>query len=91
MVIKRIEILLTWQNVPFHSAHRWTTFLCSRKMALKGARLNMRMFALEITCASFRHNRMSIEPLKFNCNILPRQLKQKGDENFLQHMFMRNF
>lgn len=69
----------------------WTTFLCSRKMALRGARLNVQMFALEIAHASFRHNRMSIEPLTFNCNILWRPLKQKGDENFLQHMFRSTF
>lgn len=91
MAIKRIEILPSWQNVSLLSSLRWTTFLCSRKMALRGARLNVQMFALEIAHASFRHNRMSIEPLTFNCNILLRQLKQKGDENFLQHMFRSTF
>lgn len=91
MAIKRIEILPSWQRVSLLSSLCWTTFLCSRKMALKGARLNVQMFALEITHASFRHNRMSIEPLTFNCNVLLRQLKQKGDENFLQHMFRSTF
>lgn len=91
MAIKRIEILPSWQNVSLLSSLRWTTFLCSRKMALQGARPNVQMFALEVTHASFRHNRMSIEPLTFNCNVLVRQPELKGDENFLQHMFQSTF
>lgn len=89
MAIKRIEILPSWLSVSLLPSLRWTTLLCSRKTALRGARLNAQLFALEITRASSRHNRMSTEPFTVHCNVLVRQLKQKGDENFLQHRFRR--
>lgn len=89
MAVKRIEILPSWLSVSLLPSLRWTTLLCSRKTALRGARLNVQLFALEITRASSRRNRMSTEPFTVHCNVLVRQLKQKGDENFLQHRFRR--